>query len=168
MVPLTTDQTTLNATIDKFVADGGTAGHIGVQWTWYMLSEHWASVVGSSAAPAKRDPKKVGKYAILMTDGEFNLSYFDVTKAADAYNDKGKKETRESAKKLCEEMRKAGIEIFTIGFKLTDEKARETMRSCASPDTGSIQHYFDTSTGSELDAAFQKIVENLERLALTR
>ena len=168
IVPLTASRTTLEEAIDDFEATGGTGGHIGVQWTWYMLSEHWASVVGSSAAPAKRDPKKVGKYAILMTDGEFNLSYFDVTKAADAYNDKGKKETRESAKKLCEEMRKAGIEIFTIGFKLTDEKARETMRSCASPDTGSIQHYFDTSTGSELDAAFQKIVENLERLALTR
>lgn len=168
MVPLTTSQTTLDAAIDSFVADGGTAGHIGVQWTWYMLSERWASVVGTSAAPAKADSRKVGKYAILMTDGEFNLSYFDVADAPDAYNPSGKAKTRESATTLCAAMRKAGIEIFTIGFKLNDEKAKETMRSCASPDTPSIQHYFDTSTGSELDAAFQKIVENLERLALTK
>lgn len=168
MVPLTASQTTLNAAIDSFVADGGTAGHIGIQWTWYMLSEKWANVVGASAAPAKTDPKKVGKYAILMTDGEFNLSYFDVTDALNAYNPLGKEKTRESATDLCAAMRKAGVEIFTIGFKLTDAKAKETLSSCASPDTGSIKHYFDTSTGKELDAAFQKIVENLERLALTR
>lgn len=168
LVPLTADKATLNATIDSFVADGGTAGHIGIQWAWYMLSEKWANVVGASAAPEKVDPKSVGKYAILMTDGEFNLSYSDVSKAADAYIPAGKKATRDAATDLCKAMRKAGIEIFTIGFKLTDQKAKDTMKDCASPDTGAIQHYFDTSTGKELDGAFQKIVENLERLALTR
>lgn len=168
MVPLTNNRATLDASIDSFVADGGTAGHIGVQWTWYMLSPRWAKVVGTSAAPGKYDPTEVGKYAILMTDGEFNLSYFDVTKVSDAYNPAGKEQTRDSATKLCAEMRKAGIEVFTIGFKLTDEKARETMRDCASPDTGSVRHFYDTSTGAELDAAFRAIAGNIERVALTR
>lgn len=168
IVPLTASQSRLEAAIDGFEASGGTAGHIGIQWTWYMLSERWAGVVGASAAPARRDAGKVGKYAILMTDGEFNLSYFDIATAGEAYNDKGKEATRDSATKLCEEMRKAGIEIFTIGFKLTDDKAKETMSSCASPDTGWVRHYFEASTGEELEAAFETITRNIETLALTR
>jgi hypothetical protein len=65
-------------------------------------------------------------------------------------------------------MRKDGIEIFTIGFKLDDDKARDVMADCASPDTGSIRHYFDAATGEELKSAFTEIALNIERLALTR
>lgn len=78
VMPLTADADALKKNIGNFVADGGTAGHIGVQWSWYMLSEKWGDVVPAAARPASPS-KKVAKYAILMTDGEFNLSYFDVT-----------------------------------------------------------------------------------------
>lgn len=168
VVPLTTSKTTLDTRIDSFVASGGTAGHIGIQWTWYMLSEKWASVVGTAAAPARRDARAVGKYAILMTDGEFNLSYFDITDWSQAYNDAGKQETRDSATRLCEEMRGSGIEIFTIGFMLKEAGARTVMKNCASPDKGATKHYFETSSGAELDAAFQSIAANIERLAIIK
>src|SRR5690606_12640939 len=142
-------------------------GHIGVQWTWYMLSENWAGVLPASARPARVDPRRVAKYAILMTDGEFNASYFDVDDAGAVFNNSGKRQTRDAARDLCREMRKAGMELFTIGFKRESNQARNTMADCASPQTGGIRYYYDTSTGEELDEAFREIVRNIERLAIT-
>ena len=168
IVPLTADAGDLLDAIDDFEAEGGTAGHIGIQWSWYMLSRSWRNVLPAASAPAPSDPTKVAKYAVLMTDGEFNLSYFDIDKADQAYNNAGKYETRDAATRLCRRMRDAGIEVFTIGFKLEDKRAKETMSACASPDNGRVRHHFETSSGAELDAAFQEIAANIERLALTK
>jgi Flp pilus assembly protein TadG len=168
LVPLTPRLRTIETAIDGFVAEGGTAGHIGIQWSWYMLSNQWKGVLPAASQPAARHDDGTRKFAILMTDGEFNLSYYDATRVSQVYNDRGKEPPRTAARRLCQEMRDAGIEIFTIGFKLEDQKARETMAACASPDGGSVRHYFETNTGAELDAAFREIAGNIERLALTR
>ncbi|WP_366140276.1 pilus assembly protein TadG-related protein [uncultured Mesorhizobium sp.] len=166
--PLTANATSLNNVIKDLVASGGTAGHIGVQWAWYMLSENWGSVLKTSERPAKLDPKKVSKYVILMTDGEFNLSYFDANSVGQVYNSAGKVQTRTAATTLCSAMRDQGIEIFTIGFALTEANAKSTLQACASPDTASTKHFYQAASGAELDAAFQTIVRNIDNLALTR
>ncbi|MCZ8544280.1 pilus assembly protein TadG-related protein [Mesorhizobium qingshengii] len=168
LVPLTADASALKNVIKDFVASGGTAGHIGVQWTWYMLSESWGSVMKASERPARMDPKKVAKYAILMTDGEFNLSYFDANTVGEVYNDAGKEPTRAAAKKLCAAMRDKGIEIFTIGFNLEEANAEATLQDCASADSVSIKHFYQAANGAELDSAFQTIARNIETLALTK
>ena len=168
VVPLTANAKTLNDMIGKFVANGGTGGHIGIQWTWYMLSEKWKDVVGSSAAAAKSDPKKVAKYAILMTDGEFNLGFDGASRVQDVYGTAAAARSIPHALKLCAAMRRDGIEVFTIGFKLETKQARDLMRDCASPDTATTRHHFDTADGAELNAAFQEIAYTIERLALTR
>jgi len=166
--PLTANASTLNNVIKDLVASGGTAGHIGVQWAWYMLSENWGSVMSASQRPAKMDPKKVAKYVILMTDGEFNLSYFDANSVDQVYNDAGKVQTRTAATTLCAAMRDQGIEIFTIGFALTEKNAKSTLQSCASPDTGNAKHFYQAANGTELDQAFQDIVRNIDKLTVTR
>jgi hypothetical protein len=168
LAPLTGDAAALKATIKDFVAEGGTGGHIGIQWAWYMLSERWSGVLEENARPAKFDPKKIAKYAILMTDGEFNLSYFDANESSEVYNDAGKEPTRTAAKKLCAAMRAQNIEIFSVGFKLENSYAKDVMKDCATPDSGSVKHYYQTSTGAELDKAFQEIARNIEGLALTK
>lgn len=168
LLPLTADANALKNVIKDFVASGGTAGHIGVQWTWYMLSENWGSVMKASERPARMDPKKVGKYAILMTDGEFNLSYFDASTVGEVYNEAGKEPTRTAAKKLCAAMRNKGIEIFTIGFNLEEANAEATLQDCASTDSGFIKHFYRAANGAELDSAFQTIARNIETLALTK
>ena len=45
-----------------------------------MLSPKWADVLPAASAPLAYDPKKVAKYAILMTDGEFNTAFAGVPK----------------------------------------------------------------------------------------
>lgn len=168
IVPLTANAATLTDAIDRFEADGGTGGHIGIQWSWYMLSDKWKNIVGTSAAAGPYNDKNVAKYAILMTDGEFNLGFTGATALGEVYGAAAADRSIPHAKRLCAEMRKAGIEIFTIGFKLPNESARDLMRNCATPDTGSMRHFFDASSGPELDQAFRDIVMNIERLVITK
>lgn len=173
-MPLTSDAQALKARIETFEFEGGTAGHIGVQWSWYLLSPNWAGMLPEPQRPMDYDNTKIGKYAILMTDGLFNLSYFDASTDRGVYKD-GKAPPRDAAIKLCEGMRAKGIEIYTIGFDLYNRdisadsraKAIDLLQKCASPDSGG-KHFFDASTGPELRAAFEKIANNMNRLALTK
>ena len=168
LMPLTHDSTSLLGRIDALVADsrGYTAGQIGIQWSWYMLSPKWGKVMEASAQPLAYHDKKVAKYAILMTDGEFNTAFADVSHGSTVRAQNVK--SRSYAERLCTEMKKQGIDVFTVGFKLNEAAAKNVMKNCSSPDTGSIRHYFEASTGKELNDAFTEIARNIERLALTR
>jgi Flp pilus assembly protein TadG len=166
LTPLSADIAALKKTVEDFKASGSTAGHIGIQWSWYMLSPKWAGVLPEPAAPAVYNPKKVAKYAILMTDGEFNTAFAGVPKK-EATTGAQASRSRTYAEKLCREMKYDGIEIFTIGFMLKESSAKAVLRACASDDTSSTRHYFATSSGAELKAAFLEIVRNIERLAIT-
>ena len=166
LAPLSADLAALRNTVSKFSAGGSTAGHIGIQWSWYMLSPKWASVLPKAAGPAEHDPKKVAKFAVLMTDGEFNTAFAGVPKSGTTTGAQAAR-SRAYAEQLCEAMKNDGIEIFTVGFMLKESGAKEVLGKCASPNTGSVKHYFETSTGSELNDAFLAIAANIERLALT-
>jgi hypothetical protein len=131
-----------------------------------MLSPKWAGMLPKAADPAAHDPKKVAKYAILMTDGEFNTAFAGVPRK-EATTGAQASRSRDYAERLCDAMKKDGIEVFTVGFMLKEAGAKAVLGDCASEDTSSTKHYFETSSGAELDAAFQEIVQNIERLAIT-
>jgi Flp pilus assembly protein TadG len=176
IVPLTADADALKRSINAFNAVGYTAGSIGIQWTQYMLSPEWRDTIRNArlgSGPADADPQDVGKIAILMTDGQFN-TVFAGGDSRQGVNSQGRA-ARNTAEALCDRMKADGIEIFTIGFDLDNRSipaqdrrdAKAVLNACASDDTGSIKHYFEASTGPELDAAFQEIISNTERLFLT-
>lgn len=179
MVPLTADSEKLLAAIGEFRADGVTAGAIGVQWAYYMLSPEWRPAIkdaGLGAGPADYNKKKIAKVAILMTDGQFNTAFADVGKH-DAVRIKQGSKSRSYAESLCKNMKDDGIEIYTIGFDLNApdmnaeerDQAKSVLKNCSSPDTDNkIKHYFEASTGAELDAAFSEIILNTENLALIK
>lgn len=164
--PLTADKASLIAIIDDFKASGHTAGQIGVQWTRYMLSPNWAEMMPNGAAPAAYGDKKSAKYAILMTDGEFNNAFAGVAKDGNVKNQGSL--ARTNAETHCAAMRKDGIEIFSIGFMLKEAGAKAVMKNCASSDTSAIKHYYEVADGEALNAAFLAIAANIERLALTK
>jgi Flp pilus assembly protein TadG len=164
--PLSADSAALEKTIESFNASGSTAGHIGIQWSWYMLSPRWSDVLPAAAAAAAYDPKKIAKYAILMTDGEFNTAFAGVPKKGVTTGGQAGL-SGEYAKHLCDEMKKDGIEIFTVGFMLKEAGAKAVLGDCASPDAKSVKHYYDTSSGAELNAAFIDIAMKIENLAIT-
>jgi hypothetical protein len=137
-----------------------------VQWTRYLLSPKWADVLPTGSQPSAYGTAKTSKYAILMTDGEFNTAFAGTPKGGNTHGQGGN--GRAFAEKLCREMRKDGIEIFTIGFMLKEKAAKDVLRACASTDTSAVAHYYEVADGSALDAAFQAIAANIERLALTK
>lgn len=161
VTPLTANRDDLLGEISRFSGVGSTAGHIGVQWTRYMLSPNWSGFlrqeVGAQAAPApySNSPTAVRKVAILLTDGEFNTEYARGGNSASM------------AQAHCTAL-KQNVEVFTIGFMLDDRDARATMAACASPDeSGGIKHYYEASTAEELEAAFRAITANTEVVRLT-
>lgn len=175
IVPMTADQDVLLESIGKFKASGYTAGAIAVQWTYYMLSPKWRNTIknaGLGNGPANHDKRKVSKVAILMTDGQFNTAFAGVSSGFNRQDSK----TRQNAESICKNMKDDGIEIYTIGFDLNNrdmsreerEAAKGVLKNCATADSSAIKHYFEASTGEELDAAFREIIANTERLALTQ
>lgn len=161
VVPLTADEDSLLGEIKSFTGGGYTAGHIGIQWTRYLLSPKWGSFlrqeVDSAAVPAAygSNATAVRKVAILLTDGEFNTQYAAGGTSASF------------AQSHCSAM-KANIEVFTIGFMLDNKDAKATMAACASPDkSGGVKHYYEASNAAELQAAFDAITSNTEVIRLT-
>lgn len=177
LVPLTADEQKLLDTIDDFEAGGVTAGAIAAQWGYYMLSPSWRSAItdaGLGAGPANIDKRRVAKVAILMTDGQFNTAFAN-GRGAPRSQDEGQI-SRGNAENICDNMKRDGIEIFTIGFDLNDPtmtvtergQAKAVLKDCSTADTSSLKHYYEAATGTELDKAFSDIVQNIERLTLTK
>ena len=174
LIALTADKQRLLDTIDDFKADGVTAGAIAVQWGYYMLSPKWRTAIsdaGQGAGAANHDTKKTFKVAILMTDGQFNTAFAGVRDGDTAQMTQGDK-SRNYAESLCANMKADGIEVFTIGFDLDDpqmrreerNQAKSVLKACSSADTSTIKHYFEASTGEELDAAFKANQRNVRRM----
>ncbi|MFI0842389.1 pilus assembly protein TadG-related protein [Mesorhizobium sp. IMUNJ 23232] len=179
LVPLTADADKLLDSIEGYKAVGVTAGAIGIQWTYYMLSHRWANAIKDASmgkGPSDYDPKKTTKVAILMTDGVFNTAFAGVPAGGERDSSVSKTKSASYAKSLCKNMKKDEIQVFTIGFDLDNvdkdgadpKEVKAMLKACASPDTKTVKHYFEASTGAELDAAFAEIIRNTERLALTK
>ncbi|TPJ75325.1 pilus assembly protein [Mesorhizobium sp. B2-6-2] len=177
LVPLTADEDKLLTAIDHFQAGGVTAGGIAAQWGYYMLSPSWRTAISSArlgAGPANFDRNRVAKIAILMTDGQFNTA-FAGGRGASRSQDQGQK-SRVNAENICDNMKRDGIEIFTIGFDLNDpamsaterDQAKSLLKDCATDDTSSLKHYYEAANGAELKQAFGEISRNIEKLTISR
>jgi Flp pilus assembly protein TadG len=165
IVPLTSDRTKLKDAIDGFKAAGTTAGQLGTAFAWYLISPNWSDVWPEESTPAPYGTPKLKKYAILMTDGEYN------TLLGEQYSDGSSQATTalNSAKDHCTAMKQnklasdPNIEVYTVGFKLTTKASKAMLKSCATSD----KHYYETSSGDGLKAAFRDIALKISRLRLT-
>ena len=168
LMPLTNDADALVAAINSYRHNGVTAGQIGIQWAWYTLSHEWADFLPAGAGPLDPEApyKEVRKFAVIMTDGEFNTAF-----AGSRRQKPQQKEARRSsdhALELCRRMKADGIRIFTIGFQLKQDRAIQVMRDCASPADGQVQYFYDTSSAAELTDAYRSIAGTIQALRLVR
>lgn len=163
---LSDDRQALIDEFDFYTPGGSTAGHLGALWAWYMLSPSWNTVLGNDAAPYD-DGGKTKKTMVLMTDGLFN------TIGGTNFGDSSPTAARSQqiAVAACESMRRQGITIYTVGFKLEDissktlrERAENTLKSCSGNDP---TRHFDAAREADLIAAFRSIAEQLNNLRLT-
>ena len=151
-LPLTDDRDDLYDFIGGMSPDGGTAGHLGIAWGWYLISPEWNSVWPSdSEAKAYDDPDTV-KAMIIMTDGEFNTEHNYYEDYDDSFD---------QAQALCDGIKSAGVTIYTVAFQAPPE-GEEILAYCAS----SSEFAFTAENGDELTDAYTTIAQNISDLRL--
>ncbi len=188
VVPLTSNKDTLKGVIDGFVASGNTAGHLGTAWAWYLLSPNWANVLPEGSKPkpysmladvGEKGQPLLTKYAVLMTDGEFNYQYcnstvdgvagatmpdYDTGSSGSSCKSPNGTSTKQVSD-LCKAMDAAGITVYAVGFGLDDPStARTTLKNCASKP----HMFYDTKDGVELRNAFRHIATSIAAPILSR
>ncbi len=166
LIPLTDDQSALESAIDGFVATGYTAGHLGTAWAWYTLSPNWKNVWPKDSRPNAYDPESVTKVAILMTDGEYNTEYSDgiMTRHQKSGTQSPNGSSDSQADKLCVNMKASGITVYTVGFALNNNTAKDTLKNCATSE----EHYFLAKDGEKLREVFREIAFQIAKLRLSK
>jgi hypothetical protein len=159
IVPLTKNRDTLKTAIDAFGTGGTTAGQLGTAFAWSMLSPNWANIWPADSKPAAYGTAKLRKIAVLMTDGVYN------TLQAHSYGDNSSQaETAQAqAVQLCTNMKTKGIEVYTVGFQIDNDKAKTMLAKCAT----SSEHNYSAANGDQLKQAFRDIALKIAFLRLT-
>ena len=160
--PLSKDKGEILNDIRRIGSSGSTAGHLGIAWSYYLLSENWNPGLWPTENDAAAYSADVNKVAILMTDGIFNTAYTGVG---------GPDRSNQLAIDLCSDMKapkngNSGIIVYSIAFQ-APASAEATLRTCANADTSSKTFFFSASNELELTEAFKKIAEDISSLRLT-
>ncbi|CTQ57023.1 Flp pilus assembly protein TadG [Roseibium album] len=187
--PLTDSRTVLMDSINALETDGYTAGHTGIGWGWYTLAPDWDNLWPMDSAPAPYTDDEVLKFALIMTDGDFNTHYEQETLTESQCNTKVSNdeytgsclsgtndywieysewgfygESSQRAITLCDEMRARDIEIYTVFFgSNNDSGGAMVMQACA--DDG---NYYQASSSSDLVGAFANIAKKIQQIYLSK
>jgi Flp pilus assembly protein TadG len=174
IIPLTSSKSDLKGTIADFSAAGTTGGHIGTAWGWYTVAPNFNSLWPSSAAGAYNDPN-VLKAVIIMTDGEYNVTYCSGVYSSDSPNANNTDQIGDcdapngnafgQARSLCTAMKAQGVLVYTVGFQVpSNGAAANIMRDCA---TSASMAYLPAS-GADLTDAFKAIGADIYRLRISK
>jgi hypothetical protein len=172
--PLTRDAKVLNAKIDALQAKGATAGQIGIQWGWYMLSPSWKSALPAQSEPVAYGTPDSEKYLILMTDGMFNTEASGLANSAIPTHPGISLASGRLAMSYCAAVKDKKVKIYTIGFDLKHAgdaaQQAETVKmlsQCASTPVGGEQTFYNAENGADLKKAFDEIARRIQTLRLT-
>ena len=151
-VELTNNRTTLNNYISSLTAGGWTAGHLGIAWTWYLVSEEWNTVFTGDAAPLDYTEPDSAKIVILMTDGAFNAEIFP-----------GQGSSDDQARDLCDNIKLKDVKVYSVALN-APASGKEVLEYCA---TGP-GYYFEPETGAELKDAYRQIAVSISDLRISK
>ena len=159
-MPLTEDKAALKEYVDDLHAGGGTAGHLGIAWGWYLISPSWNALWPSASHPWPWEEPDTAKAIILMTDGEFNQTHPSISESS-----------IELAMEFCDAMKQEpyDVQIYTVGFQVPNNVATtpggETILDYCATDA---DHAFTPSNGEELTDAYTAIAQSISDLRITR
>lgn len=148
LVPLTSNWTTLNATIDQMYPSGNTNQSIGLQWGFQSLT------AAPFTIPSFDKNYTYQQAIILLTDG------------LNTQNRWTKNQNMIDARQriLCDNVKNAGIKIYTIQVN-TDHEATSTLLQYCASDTSK---FFLLTSASEILTVFDKIGSDLSQLRVSR
>ncbi|MHA7858193.1 MAG: vWA domain-containing protein [Henriciella sp.] len=150
-VALTNKRNDLINHINSLRAGGGTAGHLGVAWSWYLVSEHWDGVFTGASAPLSYAEPDSTKVVILMTDGAFNAEIFPEQGRSNA-----------QARNLCDNMKASGVKVYAVALS-APSSGRDVLSYCASGP----EFYFEPDSAAELTDAYRKIATSISDLRIS-
>lgn len=184
ITPLTDDRDLLHSTIGSgstgYQAVGSTAGQIGIEWGWYMVSQRFGVIFPSDSQPEAASPDRL-KIVILMTDGEFNTPYCDgVVAGAMSGSGDAAQHIRcpttvsnpfQFAVDTCQAMKNDRVIVYTVGLAISSstggagiDTAKEVMDNCAT----SPQHAFFPADGGSLKNDFAAIARSISQLRISK
>jgi Flp pilus assembly protein TadG len=149
ILPLTTSRTAADNAVSNLNANGYTAGHLGIAWTWYLLSPEWTGVWPAQSDPKPYNTPTLSKVAVLMTDGEFNSAY-----------ESSNGSTATQALAICNAMKARGITVYAVVFD-APQVAKDLMQQCASPSS-----FYTADNGDQLEQAYRSIAIRISRLRI--
>lgn len=176
VMPLSSDKTALKNKIDAMTIGGSTAGHLGHAWGWYMISPNFGYMFPPESRPADYNTPRLYKFAILMTDGEYNSAYCNNVLAGDSGTGSGSNNDKincnatngqsfAQAVNYCREMKKLNIIVYMIGFEVgSSTSVNQMLNDCA---TGPSYVYL-ASGAEELREVFTRIALSINDIRLTK
>ena len=159
-LPLTENKSKLKDYVDALHAGGGTAGHLGIAWGWYLISPDWDSIWPTASHPWPWEEPDTAKAIILMTDGEFNQTHPSIGQSS-----------IQLAMEFCDAMKEEPykVQIYTVGFQVPSSAAKTpsgaTILDYCATDAG---HSFTPNNGEELTDAYRAIAQSISDLRITR
>jgi hypothetical protein len=151
-VELTNNRSTLSTYISSLTAGGWTAGHLGIAWTWYLVSEDWNTIFTGDAAPLDYTEPDSAKIVILMTDGAFNTEIFPGQGSSDS-----------QARNVCDNIKLRDVKVYSVALNAPDS-GKEVLEYCA---TGP-GYYFEPENGAELKDAYRQIAVSISDLRISK
>ena len=157
-LPLTPRQNDLEDYVDDMVANGGTAGHLGIQWGWYLLSPKWDDIWPNASEPLEYFEPETAKAMIIMTDGVFLSTH-----------PRAPADSNEMAARTCDAMKaETNIVIFTIGFETPTlpnvmGTNKDVLEYCATSEG----HTFNADNRQELIDTYASIAAEISDLRIT-
>lgn len=155
---MTDNKAALKAHVQSLTANGGTAGHIGLAWGWYLLSPNWSSIWPEASVPLAYNTKQNMKALILMMDGDFNTNHPTAAKSS-----------FRQAQDLCDTMKAplSKIQVYTVGLQMPTSvqktaDGRTILEYCATRPA----YAFNASNGEELTAAYRSIARSISELRI--
>lgn len=192
IVPLTNDTELMKSEIGLMKPHNATGGNSsgtnvaqGLVWAWRVLSKDEPFSEGVAYSD-----KRTQKVLVLLSDGrnqvvsggaredrvtQSDYSSFGYladgrlgyTRARDY--ERAEETVDEKVSRVCENIKKKGIRLYTILFQVDFAKTQDLFRNCASVDeeTGEPLYYY-VPAASELETAFKDIGKDLNTLRITR
>lgn len=189
ITPLSNNKVALQQAIGAMIASGNTHVALGAGWGWRVLSPTEPYTQGSQYG----DDDWM-KAMVLMTDG-LNTTPYDNNmwhkSSYTAYNflvrnqlgttngpsSETQQDTRTST--VCQNVKTAGIRVYTILLMETSSRAQNLMEGCASPDEARDNSVskcngnrdklcYLSPSSSQLQGVFQAIANDLSNLRLSR
>lgn len=175
ILPLNSTKSQVKSAIAGMLASGNTNIKEGVAWGWRVLSPGVPFTQGRAYGGA--DNRKI---MILMTDGENYYAHRSNPNksvyAAHGYASKGRLGTDLSrrqayttylnarTKAVCDHAKAAGIEIYTVAFRLENDPTTKALLSYCASDSDKV---FAASNGSLLVQSFRNIGRQITALRLS-